>query len=328
MKKYYPYILAIIVQLQFGGLHVVSEEPISINKTLTSYDFVAYRTLLATILLYITTKIKYGARYKVKFALRTIHLMIFSVVLNQSLVFIGLSQSDSRLSTVMQSMIPVFTFFFSICANKSRPNIQLVVGVFVVFTCALFFDYKRLTSLNEDIIPVVVFMAQTASVSLFFVLQKKFMTEKEGEVEALPLPLSTSTFMSAVPILIAAQYAFGHGFRVEHFRDSSAIVAILYASILSTLISYSLMAYINSKCHPVFLGSTVILQPIFALAFGKIIRDINVPAYKIYLAIGTCVGVVIVAYGNHLQRNKNERSAIKPTEMTVVSSIVEPEKVS
>ncbi|XP_077241373.1 WAT1-related protein At5g64700-like [Tasmannia lanceolata] len=322
MEGKMPYLVVILVQAIYGGMFLLTK--VAMNHGLSSFVFVFYRQVVATIVLVsvaIVFKGKEAFKVSPSVFVKIFMLSLFGITGTLNLYGVGIRYTTSTLGAATFNTLPAMTFLLAVLLRmevvkvKSLNGIAKVVGIVVCLGGAMtyaFYKGPRLLSLGQHnskgshhssetwITGSFLLLVGNIFWSLWTVLQGRVLKEYPSKL----LFTAMQCFLSTIQSFFVA-IAFEHNSARWKLGLDVGLLSIAYCGIVVTSITFYLQAWVIEKKGPVFLAMftplslvTNIILSMFLL--GEVIT------------VGSVCGVVLLVGGLYIVlwcKNKEEGSS-------------------
>ncbi|KAK3140973.1 hypothetical protein QOZ80_5AG0408440 [Eleusine coracana subsp. coracana] len=286
------YVVAIIIQLIYTGLYVISKA--AFNHGMNTYVFIFYRQAAATVLL-LPLAIILERRNAPPMSLRLfMKLFVYALLgstVSMNLYNIGLKYTSATVSSATSNSIPVATFFLAVLLRlevvrlRSPSGMAKAAGVALclagVLTIALytgpsmspvnhhrvFADHQhhaetRSSSSSKGTWIKGTFLMLLANItwSLWIVLQASLLKEYPSKLMSTLMQCLLSTVQSFVLAM-----AMERDLAAWKLRLDVGLLAVAYSGLVVTGVSFYLQAWCIEKRGPVFLAMSNPLGLLFTI---------------------------------------------------------------
>jgi len=246
-----------------------------------------------------STATKLNKKPNWRIELRLFFLGLCGITANLLCYIYGLELTDATTTGITYSTTPVITALVAISLKKERFSLMKLGGIMIAFAGALImFDPSNL-SLD---VGIILLLLSSFCYSLFIVLQRSLL-------ESLPsyFVLSRCFIYGAPGIFIAAAYQWR---RWGQVRDAPYLVwlAVLYASLLNTVVGYWLMSFGIRHSSPMLAGLFINFQPVIVSGLAAFTLNESIDIWQIMGAVCIISGVVEVSYCRY--REEKEKAIL------------------
>ncbi|BAT95148.1 hypothetical protein LR48_Vigan02g158900 [Vigna angularis] len=322
-----PLLAMIVVQLSYAGMNISSK--LAIQSGMHPLVLVAYRQIFATFSLapfaYCFERNTAPPMTK-RIAFQILLSSLTGITGNQILYFLGLKYSTATIACALNNLLPAFTFVLAVLFGQECLRIKTKAGVAKVFgtilgvggAVVLSFYHGKLLGLGESKIqwkyaekmeggassrgetnlllgPVSV-ICSALLWAVWFIIQANIS-------RSYPVPFTSSFYMclmASIQCLVIA-LSVQHEASAWSLYSTIRLTSALYAGIISTGLTYSLLSWSIEKKGPLYASVFSPLQlVIIAVVSWALLHE------KIY--IGTAIGSLVIVFGLYfvlLGKNKD-----------------------
>jgi len=313
MESKKPYVIAIVVQLIYTGMFVVSKA--AFNHGMNTYVFIFYRQAAASLLLLpiaLVLERKNVRTLSPWLLLKLFFLALIGITFSLNLYNVSLKFTSATVASAATNAMPVVTFCFALLLKmeavklRSSSGLAKLAGVSLclagVFTIAFYVGPAlspvnrhrafaasaspapsggRTTWIKGTFLMVLANMAW----SLWIVLQGRLLKEYPNKM----LVTVTQCVFSAVQSFVVAVVA-ERDFSRWHLRLDVSLLAVLYTGFVVTGVTYYLQAWCVEMKGPVFFAVWTPLCFIFTIFSSSFfLREI--------VHLGSIVGGILLVGG-------------------------------
>ncbi|XP_022132853.1 WAT1-related protein At5g64700-like [Momordica charantia] len=349
-SKTKPYFAAIIFQITFAGMSILSKAAFA--SGMNTYIFIFYRQALGTLLqlpLTIIFKRKEVSCLSVGEVCKIFMLAFLGRTLTLNANGIGVNYTSATLGSAAFNIVPVTTFFFAFIFRMEKVNMRKASGMAKVGGILLciagvavlafykgpymkpFFNYhlfqthqkSHLSNSNKTwIIGCFMLLIASILIGFWFVLQALVM-------ETCPSPLVLTcgqTLSSAIQSFVVAiavernpsQWKLGWDIR---------LIAVLYCGIVVICIGNYLSCWVIKEKGPVFQAVTTPLNLVMTLVGSQFLLSDGVSLGSIIGAVLLVLSLYSVLWGKSKEKScdntesKNQESVSNPPEKEIAIHI-------
>ncbi|KAL8492980.1 hypothetical protein ACS0TY_024257 [Phlomoides rotata] len=144
IKKIFPYLCAIIVQIGFAGLGIIAK--LALNAGMSHYTFSVYRNFIAAIVVApFAFAFEKNTRPQITLSIffKIFILALLQPVIDQNLYYGGLKYTSATVTAALCNVIPAMTFLLSWALRVERVNVKRlgsqakIVGTIVTMSGAM-----------------------------------------------------------------------------------------------------------------------------------------------------------------------------------------------
>lgn len=292
----------LVVELVFGGFHVVAKGVLS---HLDPLSLAAIRVVAATPLLLLlawrTDRFLPRLRHLPWLAL----LGTLGVFANQVLYILGLERTKATSAAVLMPSIPVFAVALGALLGVERTDLRRILGVSLTVLGALvMLQPTRLLEQGSEAVGNALVLLNCSSYAAFLVVQRPL---------HLRIPWRTLiawTFLfGSVGVLSVSAPTLGR----EDFGavPATAWLGVAYIVIFPTVLGYSLSTWAVKRSSPSLVAAYVTLQPLFAAILASIFLA-ETPGWREaagFVLISAGLGAISVTRGPDGRRGSPRPSA-------------------
>ena len=247
----------VFVQILFGINYITSKSIVDVFPPLVWASLrlsVAAGTLFG--IAYVTRKKTLPLNKN--FLASALGLSLFGVVINQSSFLVGLSHTTATNSSILNTLIPVFTLLLVTLTGKEPSTPKRTLGFFLALTGVLIIrKVENLSLSDKTLIGDLLTILNCVSYSIFLTIGKKFMKEND--------PLWTTTWLfifgsMGLTLLSLPDWRTFH----PPTLTPSLIGSICYSILGGTLMAYFLNSWALSKTKSSSVALFIYLQPVVA----------------------------------------------------------------
>lgn len=188
---------------------------------------------------------------------------LFGVALNQILFTEGLARTTPAHSALLNTTIPVSTFFFAFVLGREAITKMRVVGLVVAMAGVLvLLRVENFTLSQETVLGDILTVCNASSFGLFLVISRNI-------ARRYP-PLVTTAWTMFWGALMIDSFGFGALRNMEWalFEDASIAIAGGFVIVFATVIAYLLNYFALSRVESSTVALFIYLQPILATALS------------------------------------------------------------
>ena len=215
---------------------------------------------------------------------------------------IALSEIDSSVVGVVNSLVPLFTLVIGMLFFKSGVKLLQVLGIFIGF----FGAFILINPSGGELGPKWFYVFFAVGASFCYALTINTISKKLTDLDSLSITLFSLMFVG-IPATI---YLLTSGSLMKVQADAAAQVNLGYIVILGifgTSIAVILFNYLIKISSPIFSASVTYFIPIIAISWGWIDGE--------SIGWSTLLGVVFILLGVYLVNKKKKQ---KPSELVKV----------
>lgn len=220
-------------------------------------------------------------------SIQTIPIAFLGIVLNQYLFLSGLNLTTPAHSSLIMCISPVFVFILSSIFLKERIKFINAIGIIIATIGIVILNTKKGLHFDKSFLKGDLLVLLSSFAFACFVVLSKRVTENYG-----PWLMISLIYVMALPFASGISHPF---FRVSDILHLKAItyLSIMYVSIFSSVIAYSLYMWALSKIEAVKVSAFTYLQPVFATLFSLLLA-------LEYFSINLLIGGIAIFLGLHL----------------------------
>ncbi len=254
--------------------------------------FVAIRITASALLFILITKL---IRLNIKFSFKE-HLTLFILAFlgitgNQFFFLKGVSLTKATNAVISITLIPIFTYFFSVVMKREKFTLLKTAGVISGLIGVSFILLKSLENLRIDT-GVFLIIINSTFYSLYLVFSKPILKTFS------PISVITLVFTYGAVQSQAILFFFYPQKINLHFSFKTSLV-MLFIIIFSTVLTYFINIFILKKAVPSLVGAYTYLQPVLGAFFAYLILN-ELPGIKQFLSF------LFIGFGLYLISIRNE----------------------
>ncbi len=262
MKKYFPVIILLFVTLIWGATFVIVKSAL---KDISPLFFISVRFLFATvILLPFVFKIFKSFNKQVLLEGVLLGLIYFAGFASQTM---GLKYTTATKSAFITGTFVIFTPFFQIFFEKRPPRKEVVLGILLSITGLIF-----LTSKGNSLLGIFSEISGNFGIgdmltilcAIFFALYIVYLDIVSKKNDYKPLVFLQIAITGVCGLLFSFLFT---GLKIESMQftfSNSLLFAVLYTSILATVLTTTLQTKYQKFVTPSVAGIVLSFEPIFA----------------------------------------------------------------
>uniref|UniRef100_A0A0E0MSX2 EamA domain-containing protein n=1 Tax=Oryza rufipogon TaxID=4529 RepID=A0A0E0MSX2_ORYRU len=286
-----PYFIAIIIQVIYTGLFVVTKA--AFNHGTNTFIFIFYRQAAATVLLLplaIILERKNAPPMSIRLFAKLFLYALLGNTISFNLYNTGLKYTSSTVASAAASSVPVLTFFFAVLLRLEVIRLRRLSGVAKVAGVGLclggvlviaLYSGPALSPLNHHrafgggaesgssgaatrarwVTGTLLMLLSNVTWSLWIVLMSPLLNEYPCKMLATAL----QSLLSAAQSLVLAAAAAARDPAAWRLRLDAGLLAVAYSAIAVTGVSYYLQAWCIQKKGPVFLAMSSPLSFVFTI---------------------------------------------------------------
>jgi drug/metabolite transporter (DMT)-like permease len=291
-----PHLVLLVVQVLFGTWPILGKIAL---RSMSSASLVGFRICGAAIIFALLQRHLTKLRELPKRVLAWITLSsLLGVVLNQLLFVKGLSYTTVINSTLLSTVIPVFTLTVSIVLGYDRFTFRHLVGIALAVSGVVYLvdpwraDFSAETTLGNALIVFSSFCYGA------YIAVSRGLVREYGALNVI-----TWIFMfGAVMTLPIAGYAWS----LEQWQavPPKAWFSALYIVLIPTVLVYYLNAWALTKVKPSVVAVYIYLQPLLAFGLAPIILGESWNSRTLLAAILIFAGVATVTVSSRRRRGE------------------------
>uniref|UniRef100_A0A0D9Y511 EamA domain-containing protein n=1 Tax=Oryza glumipatula TaxID=40148 RepID=A0A0D9Y511_9ORYZ len=338
-----PYFIAIIIQVIYTGLFVVTKA--AFNHGTNTFIFIFYRQAAASLLLLplaIILERKNAPPMSIRLFAKLFLYALLGNTISFNLYNTGLKYTSSTVASAAASSVPVLTFFFAALLRLEVIRLRRLSGVAKVAGVGLclggvlviaLYSGPALSPLNHHrafgggaesgssgaatrarwVTGTLLMLLSNVTWSLWIVLMSPLLNEYPCKMLATAL----QSLLSAAQSLVLAAAAAARDPAAWRLRLDAGLLAVAYSAVAVTGVSYYLQAWCIQKKGPVFLA--IFVFTIFCALFvlGEVVH------------LGSVVGGVLMVVGLYSVlwgKSKEHDTLTLATAMPTPASVQQQEK--
>uniref|UniRef100_A0A0D9Y513 WAT1-related protein n=1 Tax=Oryza glumipatula TaxID=40148 RepID=A0A0D9Y513_9ORYZ len=286
-----PYFIAIIIQVIYTGLFVVTKA--AFNHGTNTFIFIFYRQAAASLLLLplaIILERKNAPPMSIRLFAKLFLYALLGNTISFNLYNTGLKYTSSTVASAAASSVPVLTFFFAALLRLEVIRLRRLSGVAKVAGVGLclggvlviaLYSGPALSPLNHHrafgggaesgssgaatrarwVTGTLLMLLSNVTWSLWIVLMSPLLNEYPCKMLATAL----QSLLSAAQSLVLAAAAAARDPAAWRLRLDAGLLAVAYSAVAVTGVSYYLQAWCIQKKGPVFLAMSSPLSFVFTI---------------------------------------------------------------
>jgi drug/metabolite transporter (DMT)-like permease len=285
-SHYFVLVLIILAAIVGGGAPVFGK--IGLTE-IPVFSFVFLRFLVASIFL-----IPFSLKCLPKFRKKDYKIILLSLSASANVVLFsfGIKHTTANINQMIYTAVPIVMAVLSFYLLKERFSKHKIWGIIIGFLGTLFIIllplfsgvYSKSSSIFGNLIIVVAML----SISLYWVLSKKF----QNEYSSLTINnyfIFTTTFL--LFFLSIIDFVKNPGW--YNSVSTHSYLSLLFVAIFSTAIYYLLSQMIIKRASPVMAGMVLYIQPATTFIWAYYFLNETLSALFIFGAVLTLIGVGI-----------------------------------
>jgi len=289
------------VQLAFSGWHVLGSW--ALTNGLKPLVFACYRELLALILMYTVAVFFDGfLRLSRKHLFRFICLGLFNYG-NVVGFIVGMSLTSPDVAAIYQCCVPVFTILLGWWTGEEELNTLKMSGIFFAVIGAGLTAYFSSGDYHGHgswiVIGNLLLVAQTISMSALIVFQRP-MLEIYPHSSVVAWGYTGATILCGVSALSVYWQDADNWLLIGEEEP----IALGYAAVVATLITYMLMGWANKQTHSSIVSVFMTLQPVFTSLLSYLVLTQGIRLPEILGGVVVMIGLFLTCWAKHLEEQR------------------------
>lgn len=280
------YLALVAVQLLFAALPVAGKVALgSLEPTV----FVAIRVVGAALLLVALAWLVHRPELPSPSDLARLAIFaIFGVVLNQVLFIIGLDFTTAVNTSLLLTVIPVFTYLIALAMGAERIDLQRAAGILVAMGGVLvLLDPRRFDLSDEFLVGNLLILANTLAYSFYLVISRPILSR----IEPLTVIAGVFTFGAAMVVPLALWQAPD----VAAWQLEGRTAGVMAFVILGPTVSvYALNLFALARVPSSTVAAFIYLQPVTGVLLAAWLLGEAVPTRTILAGALVLLGVALV----------------------------------
>lgn len=283
-------LLMTVWSLSYLSIKVIVEE---VEPTLSAF----YRFLIAAIILYVINKIKHSEEKILK---EDRVKMMFSGVFGVAVYFFFENYSVAYTSAanvaILIATIPIFTLFSQRIIFKEKLTLFKIIGAaFSVFGIVIIIASKERVSLfSKGSIGDLMALGAVMSWIIYNIITSKF----KGNYKSLTV---TTYQLIWGTVFLSPALIINYINRNITIPSKSAVINILFLSILCSCIGYLVYIYCLKELGATIITTYINLQPIISLIAARAILKEAVTIWQVIGCMVIILGVFLVSFGDNFK---------------------------
>uniref|UniRef100_A0A0E0MSX1 EamA domain-containing protein n=1 Tax=Oryza rufipogon TaxID=4529 RepID=A0A0E0MSX1_ORYRU len=328
-----PYFIAIIIQVIYTGLFVVTKA--AFNHGTNTFIFIFYRQAAATVLLLplaIILERKNAPPMSIRLFAKLFLYALLGNTISFNLYNTGLKYTSSTVASAAASSVPVLTFFFAVLLRLEVIRLRRLSGVAKVAGVGLclggvlviaLYSGPALSPLNHHratrwVKGTLLMLLSNATWSLWTVLMASLLREYPSKL----LATAAQCALSAAQSLALAAAAAGRDPAAWRLRPDAGLLAVAYSAVAVTGASLYMQAWCIEKKGPVFLAMSNPLSFVFTIFCALFVLGEVVHLGSVVGGVLMVVGLYSVLWG----KSKEHDTLTLATAMPTPASVQQQEK--
>lgn len=306
MKKYTAEAILILVTVIWGATFVIIKLALLDISPMT---FVAARFLIASVILFpFYLKIKNNFNKTITLSGMLLGVMFFLGFATQT---IGLKYTSATKSGFITGTFVIFTPVFQLLFEKKKPSKGNLIGVLFVIAGLIFLSSKGTSILDifheiGDGFNIGDFF--TLLCAVFFAMYLVYLDILTKKFDFLPLVILQVSTTAVLGILFAASLSAFNFEAIKFSINNNVIFALLYTSILATVVSTTLQTKYQKYLTPTKVGIILSFEPIFAALTAFTILNERISRFSFLGGLLIFTGLLVTELFDKFKIN-NERES-------------------
>ncbi len=306
MKKYTAEGILILVTVIWGATFVIIKLALSDISPMT---FVAARFLIASVILFpFYLKIKSNFNRTITLSGILLGVMFFLGFATQT---IGLKYTSATKSGFITGTFVIFTPVFQLLFEKKKPSKGNLIGVLFVIVGLIFLSSKGTSILDifheiGDGFNVGDFF--TLLCAIFFAMYLVYLDILTKKLEFFPLVILQVSTTAVLGVLFAVSLSTFNFEAIKFSINNNVIFALLYTSILATVVSTTLQTKYQKYLTPTKVGIILSFEPIFAALTALIILNERISRFSFLGGLLIFTGLLVTELFDKFKINYERES--------------------
>lgn len=224
-------------------------------------------------------------------------------------------------ATIFTQLIPISTtilfYIFrieEINTIRSKKAICQIFGIFIGCSSAVSIVVFQFEGLDKNkpaknlILGTAIAVVDNFLFSSQYVFQSKlFYNNPDSILKNRPLTAQSVSYICGFLVfcVVFGPYLYMN-FDEIYYLPPTALIPILYSSVIMCSISYGIMAFCNKNTSPILVGSSWSLSVVCSLIFLRIFANESLHIIQYILFLGVFVGVMMVILSPAVEENSNQ----------------------
>lgn len=210
----------------------------------------------------------------------------------------GFAYVTSGVGGIIISTQPLLIALLASIFGTERITIPTIIGLIVSFvgTFYLFSGDSSGADTHENIIAGGLMIFASGFFWSIYVIFSKSLIQSYGSFKIMAL----SIMLAALPALV---FASSGTWETARNLDRNAIFALLYLTLIGTLLTVSTWNYATARLQPTTVGASLYLIPVLAVASGVVLLGETVTAPTLVAGGIILSGVAIAQFGPFIHKN-------------------------
>jgi drug/metabolite transporter (DMT)-like permease len=209
----------------------------------------------------------------------------------------GFAYVTSGVGGIIISTQPLLIALLAGFFGTERITIPTIIGLIVSFvgTFYLFSGDNSGTGIHENLIKGGLMIFASGFFWSIYVIFSKTLIQAYGSFKIMAL----SIMLAAVPSLA---FASSGTWETARNLDRNGIFALLYLTLIGTLLTVSTWNYATARLQPTTVGAALYLIPVLAVASGALVLGESIAATPLIAGVIILLGVALAQFGPILRR--------------------------
>ncbi len=216
----------------------------------------------------------------------------------------GFAYVTSGVGGIIISTQPLLIALLAGIFGTERIKIPTIIGLIVSFvgTFYLFSGDGSGAGTHENIITGGLMIFASGFFWSIYVIFSKTLIQSYGSFKIMAL----SIILAALPALA---FASSGTWETARNLDRNAIFALLYLTLIGTLLTVSTWNYATARLQPTTVGASLYLIPVLAVASGALVLGESITTTALVAGAIILLGVAFAQFGPILRRTRAQNSA-------------------